>query len=225
MNRLTKLIILIILSCSVYFIYQNNKNSTVKVLSIGDNLSLGINSYGIKEYSYIDYYKDYLLESNDQVYVIDNYSNKDLSLKELLTILKNNNTIKKDLISSNYLILNVGYNDLVYKLSLEDNLNTNKLDRIIKSIELDYNNSIKEIRKYYKEKIIVVGYYKSFKDDYYLNQGIKRLNSILECNSNITYIDTYKLLNNYSKYFSNPNSYYPNNLAYLQISQEIIKKT
>ena len=223
MKRLIKLLILIILSCSVYFIYQNTKNTTIKVLSIGDKLSLGINSYGIKEYSYIDYYKDYLLKYNDNVDII-NYSNEDLSFRELLMKLKNTRSIKKDLISSNYLIINLGYNDLIYRLSLEDNLNNNKLNTIIRSIELDYNNTIKEIRKYYKEKIIVIGYYKSNHDDYYLNQGIKRLNYVLESNSLVTYIDTYNLLSS-SKYFLNPNSYYPNRLAYLQISKEIVKKT
>lgn len=224
MNKKIKLLILIVLSCSVYFIYQNNKNTTIKITSIGDKLSLGINSYGIKEYSYIDYYKDYLLKYNDQVYIIDNYSHPDLSFKELLNNLKNTRPIKKDLINSDYLIITLGYNDLLYKLSLEDNLNNNKLNKIIKSIELDYTNTIKEIRKYYKEKIIIIGYYKSNKDDYYLNQGIKKLNYILQSNPNITYIDTYNLLNN-RKYFSNPSSNYPNYLAYLQVSKEIIKKT
>ena len=38
----------------------------------------------------------------------------------------------------------------------------------------------------------------------------------------ITYIDTYKLLSNKEKYFSNPNSYYPNKLGYQKIFQEII---
>ena len=58
MKKTTKLLILIILSLSVYFIYQNTKSNNIKILNIGDKLSQGINSYGIKEYGFIDHYKD-----------------------------------------------------------------------------------------------------------------------------------------------------------------------
>ena len=59
MNRKTKLLILILLSLSVYFIYKNNNHKEIKITSLGDGLSLGINSYGVKEYGYLDYCKDF----------------------------------------------------------------------------------------------------------------------------------------------------------------------
>ena len=224
MNKIIKLTILLFLSLQVFFIYQATKENTIKLLAIGDGLSLGINSYGIENYGYIDYYKDYLKENHQQVEVINN-STKDLSISNLLTILKNTPEIKRDLTEAHILILTIGYNDLIYQLSLDENLNDNELNHITNIINNNYQQLITEIRKYYKEKIIVVGYFKSNKDNYYLNKGIRNLNNILKSNDEITYIDTYNLLNNRKKYFSNPTSYYPNNEAYKAISNKIISKT
>ena len=225
MKKAIKLLILIIISLSVYFIYQQTKNDNKKVLCIGDGLSLGINSYGIKDYGYIDYYKDYLQERTEELTVIKEYSNKGLSIKELLQNIKTNNKLKRDLMESHILFLTVGYNDLLYKFSLEDNMDTQKFDKIIRGIKTDYLNLIKEIKKYYKNEIIVIGYYKSYKDDYYMNMGISKLNKIIRLNEDVTYLDTYQLLSNHSKYFSNNDSYYPNRLGYEAIANKIIENT
>ena len=224
MNRTTKLIILMLLSLSVYFIYQKTNKSIIKITNIGDSLSLGIDSYGIKKYSYIDYYKEYLSNKNYKVQLINKYSKKDLSIKEIKEQIKTNQEIKKDLSESHIIFITVGYNDLLYKLSLEENINQNKLTRIIDEIEKDYNEMIKEIRTYYKNDIYIIGYYKSNKEDYYINKGIRSLNNIIKNNVEVKYIDTYYLLND-QKYFSNPNSYYPNYKAYKEISKKIIAKT
>ena len=121
---------------------------------------------------------------------------------------------------SHLLFLTVGYNDLLYKLSLEEDISIPKLNRIIEEIHIEYKELLAEINKYYKNEIIVVGYPKSNKDDYYINLGIRKLNRILNTNN---YIDTYNILNNREKYFSNPNCYYPNRLGYEKIYEEIKK--
>lgn len=221
MNRPIKLLILIILSLSVYFIYQRTKESNIQILSLGDGLSKGINSYTIVEYSHLNYYEDYLKSKNIKVKVIDEYSKEDLTIHELLELIKNNNYLKRDLMESHLLFITIGYNDLLYKLSLEDDISIPKLNNIIDEINIEYKELLTEINKYYKNKIIVVGYPKSNKDDYYLNLGIRKLNRILNSN---TYIDTYNILNDRNKYFSNPNSYYPNRQGYMRIYEEILSK-
>ena len=218
MNRVIKLLVLIILSLSVYFIFQLTKESNIKIITLGDSLSLGINSYTIKDYSYTDYYKDYLLNENKNVEVY-NYSKEDLSIHELLKDIKTNPSLKRDLMESHILFLNVGYNDLIYKLSLDD-INISKLNKIIDEIDNEYKELLKEINKYYKNEIIVIGYPKSNNDNYYYNIGIRKLNKVL---NNNTFIDTYSLLNNRNKYFSNPKTYYPNRLGYIKIGKEIQK--
>ena len=220
MNRPIKLLILIILSLSVYFIYQSTKKTNIQILSLGDGLSKGINSYTIAEYSHLNYYEDYLKSRNIEVNIISNYSDEDLTIHELLELIKNNNYIKRDLMESHLLFLTVGYNDLLYKLSLEEDISIPKLNIIIDEINTEYKELLTEIKKYYKNEIIVVGYPKSNKDDYYINLGIRKLNRILDTNN---YIDTYNILNNREKYFSNPNSFYPNRLGYEKIYEEIRK--
>ena len=169
MNRPIKLLILIILSLSVYFIYYHT-NKPIKVLVLGDNP----NTF-----------------SSNSVIINNKYASNNLSIKYLFERIKLERTIKRDLIESHKLILSIGYNDLLYDLSIEDNINNHHFSKITKSIEKDYNNLIKEIRKYYKNEIIVTGYPKSQKEDYYINIGIKKLNKILKNNKEVIYIDTY----------------------------------
>ena len=112
MKKIIKLLILIILSLSVYFIYQQTKNKTITIMAIGDGLSLGINSYGIEEYSYLNYYKDYLEEEN--IILSNNYSKKDLTIKETIETITNKASIKRDLREADKLFLNIGDNDLIF---------------------------------------------------------------------------------------------------------------
>ena len=93
MKKIIKLLILILLSLSVYFIYQQTNHKTITIMSIGDGLSLGINSYGIQEYSYLNYYKDSIKDKN--VLLSNTFSNKELTVKEVLEKVKNNSTIKE----------------------------------------------------------------------------------------------------------------------------------
>ncbi len=225
MKKLLKLLFLIFIIVSVFFIYKKTKDSKYTILSLGDNLSLGIDSYGIKGPSYIDFYKNYILKKKEKVIKNDQYSKKDLTIHALLQDLKENNNLKKDLSSANILILTVGYNDLIYKINLNENINSDILKKEVQEIQKDYLNLLKEIRKYYKNKIVVIGYFASNKTDYYINTGIKELNKTLQSAKNITYIDTYDLLKPKRKYFSNKNSYYPNLQGYLRISKKIIIKT
>lgn len=219
MSKKIKLLILIIMSMSVYFIYNITKNDTINIISLGDFLTEGITSYGIKDYSYPDYLK-LDLESTDIKINLNKYSNKDMSIDKLLTLIKTTPKIKKDLKEAHLLILNIGYNDLLYKLSITENMSIYKLNKIVSDIEKDYTELIKEISKYYDHKIIVVGYYKTNSNDYYLNRGISMLNKVLN-SQNIIYIDTSNLN---KKHFNNPNSYYLNNYGYLEISKKIRKK-
>ena len=225
MKKLLKLLLLIVVCSSVFYIYQNTKNSKYNIVNIGDELSISINSYGIKDYSPISYYKNELLKTHKKVNINNKYSEYENSILIMLEKIKNDNYLKKILSSSNQVIITLGYNDLIYKLNVSDELNSSKFYKIIKEIELNYNNLIKETRKYTQKEIIVILYPDTYKEDYYLKKGIVYLNQLLKNNKEITYIDTYDLLNDRKKYFSNPYSYYPNRYGYIEISREIIRKT
>ena len=143
MNKLIKLSTLIILSLSVYIIYNKTYNSYYKITNIGDKLSTGINSYGIKEKSYVDYYKDYLSKEKNKVIIDNTYSNNNQTISNILQLVKENSNIKRKLIDSNIIIITLGYNDLIYSLSIEEKKNDYRREKIIKEIENNYNQLIK----------------------------------------------------------------------------------
>lgn len=220
MNKIIKLISLIVLSLSVYIIYNNTYNSYYVITNIGDKLSTGTTSYGIKEKSYAEYYKDYLEQEKKKVKLDNTYSTNNQTLSNMLQLIKDNPTIKKKLIDSNIIIITLGYNDLIYGLCTEEN-NKNETKKILKEIDYNYKELIKEIKKYYHNEIIVIGYYEKNN----INNNIIELNKILKRASGIHYIDTYSLLKNKDTYFDNYNSYYPNSRGYYEISKKIISKT
>ena len=225
MKKLIKLIILIIISLSVYFIYYKTNNSKYIITSIGDKLSMGINSFGVKEKSYIDYYKEYLEQEKQQVIVNKKYTSKTQSIKQTVLQLKNMPEFKRTISDSNLIIITLGYNDILYDLSIEEKYNSNSVNKIVENTITSYNELIKEIKKYYHNDIYVIGYYKTKKDNEYINEAIIQLNKYLKENKDIVYINTYDLFNNDKDLRSNPDSYYPNNKGYKQISEKIISKS
>ena len=225
MKKIIKLLLLILISLSVYFIYQETNHKKVRILCLGDALSLGINSFGIKDYGYLDRIKDYYHTKNIQATIISKYSREDLTIQEVMDKINTIPEYKRELKEANYLILNLGYNDLMYKLSLDENKTQSSLKEDVKEIEENYFHLIEEIRKYYRNPIIVIGYHTSTLEDYYKNKGIRELNEILKNTPNSIYIDTDELLKPEAKYFSNPNSYYPNSIGYQAIAKKIIRKT
>ena len=225
MKRLIKLVVLLIISLSVFFIYNQTINSSYTITSIGDKLSLGYNSYGIKEYSYIDFIKEGYEKEKDKVNINQEYSSIDQTIKNTLNIIKNTPNIKKVLSDSNLLIITLGYNDLLVSISMEEEMSPSKLNKILEEIDKNYQELITEIKKYYHNDIVVVGYYSPNINDYYKEKGIQELNKILQNNQNIIYIDTNNLLKDREIYFQNPKSYYPNHYAYDSIAQKIIRKT
>ncbi len=224
MKRLIKLFILCLISTSVYFIYKDNNDTNYTITNIGDKLSQGINSYGIRDYSYIDYYKEQLKNMKKKININHTYSNSDQTISLTLKDLKDNPNLKRILYDTDKLFLTLGYNDLLYSLATTENINQDKLDRVMNKIQKDYKDLIREIKKYYHEEIIVIGYYPYYEEDYYKQEGIKKLNNILK-NEDVTFIDTYDSLKNRKKYFNNPKSYFPNHEGYKEISKKIILKT
>jgi len=217
--RLIKLLSLLLLSTSVFFIYQKTSNNTYTILNIGDKLSIGINNY-----SYTNYYKNNLLKTKKEVIINNNYSKEDNTIDEILTLIQNTTEIKKDLREADQLIITLGYYDLIEKISIEEEITPYQLKIIISKIKNSYDKLITEIKKYYHNNIIVIGYYTNESDNYYKNEGIKKLNLILN-KEELIFINTNELLKQKEKYFNNFKYNYPNRLGYQVIGKEIIRKT
>lgn len=225
MKRLIKLMILLVISSSVYMIYYKTVNTTYNITTIGDSLSMGINSYGIKGYSYGEYVKDELYNRKDNIIYNDYYSSKEQTIFNITNTLKQTSSIRNVISESDLLMITLGYNDLVFYMSIEEKMNDSKYNLIINKIKKNYNEMINEIRKYYHEKIVIVSYPIQNSENKYIENGIIDLNNILKSNEGIIYIDTNELLSKREKFFLNPTSKYPNNSGYYVISKEIMRKT
>ena len=216
-----KKIILLLLIIIPVLLISNIKNKNTCYTSIGDGYSKGIDSYG-----QINGYSKLLKKHLSNKKTLNNYtnlSNKDMSINTLYTnILLNKNNIKGILSETEVLTLSIGLNDLKYKLSI-NNINDYKLNKIINEINIDINKLLKEISKYYKGTIYVIGYYYKDYDDIYLVKGIKELNNLYK-NKKVVFIYSKKLQNNNKYYLNNPNNNYPNIEGYKLRELKLLKK-
>lgn len=225
----TKMLLLYTLTIlSLFLISRKSTINQIHYLAIGDGYSKGINAYGIIDYGYSDYLKDILIKTNRIKFYTNEFSKKDLSIKMLQSNIINNQIIvvdnqkialKEELQNSDLITLSIGLNDLIYQLSLEPTLNIRIIDKILENAKQDYEELIKEIRKYYKKDIYVVGY-PNHLDDYYLSLSIRKFNNYLANNKDLIYITP---INN-TKYYNNPKSNYPTKDGYQVIATKIYKK-
>ena len=226
-----KLIILLLVILSVILIYKYNNHNNINYTAIGDNLTIGKNSFGIVDYSYADYVNEYLKERKKLNKYIKSFSHSNLTIDKLydyilmnkkITLNNKEYNIRQTLRETNILTIQVGLNDLKYQISMLEINSPSNLERIILEIDNSFSNLISEIRKYYQNDIYVIGYYEKG-DNTYLNTGINMLNKIYAKNKNIIYIPIDEVMKE-EKYYSNELSYYPNRYGYEAISNEIINK-
>ena len=196
-NRKIKLLILIALSLSVILIYNKTNNHNINYTTIGDSLSLGIDSYGKQDYGYSDYIKDYLIETNKLKSYSKSYTNKKMLINDIKVALisdqkmTNYNTktnLKVILSETDILTLSIGIDDLMYKMTMLSENTDNNLNIIIDEIKTSYNELISEIRKIYRGPIYTVGYYNLQSNNDFYDKAIEKLNNIYKENKNVIYI-------------------------------------
>lgn len=227
-----KLILFFLVCLSIFLIYKNNNNNNINYTSLGDGFALGEDSFGQIDYGYSDYVKDYLQEKEQLNRYIKSFSTKTMSIENLYEnivinkkIILNDQEInlKQTLRETSILTLSIGRNDLIYQLSLAEDISNYKIDKIIQEINISFNTLIKEIKKYYPNTIYVIGYYETNTSNKKLSLGIKKLNQLYQKNEDIVFIPVDNLFKNNPDYRSNPNSIYPNQLGYQAIAKEIIR--
>ena len=232
-SKKIKLLILIIMCSTTFFIYRHTNYNNITYTVMGDGLSYGIDSYGRKTYSYSDYVKDYLMDKNKLKKYHKLYTKKDMTIEMLHnTLLMNEKklyegkktNIKAMLGETDYLTMSIGINDLLYQLSITTKLSEEKVDNIINEIEKKFNNLIKEIRTIYNRDIYIIGYYDLNINNELYKTAIKKINNVYKKNKDVIYISTYIISDNKDIFLSNHTNYYPNYKGYRLISTKIIDK-
>lgn len=233
LSKKLKLLTIVLLSLSVFFIYKHTNYNNINYTVLGDSLSKGIDCYGRIDYGYSDYIKDYLQEINKLKTYSKKYTDENMTIEKLYnTIITDkkmsqnitNNNIRDVLRDSNYITMTIGLNDLLYKLSMTNEFTEANLDIIIKEIDMSFALLIEEIRKVYNREIYIIGYYDVDANNKFFKSAIKKLNNIFKKNDNVTYISTYELSENRNVFLPNPSSYNPNYKGYKVISNKIINK-
>lgn len=213
MRKFLLVFMTLLLVISIYLLNKDNKKFIFKV---GDSLSLSINSYNIM--SYDNYYKDYLKNKLEEyiIYGEENYRIGELIRDIEKNIKIDNRTIQNILIKSDLVIIEIGIDELYMALNVSDKYNY--LDEMVN----DMDKLINLVKKYCKEKIILVGYYnptKNIENQIYVNYINEKYNDISK-KYKISYLNIDELNN--EKYFSS-NNYHINDKGYNWLNSQIMK--
>lgn len=228
-----KIIAIILILTSIFFIYLTTIDKKVYYLALGDSIAAGVTANATDTYGYSDYIKTYLenrdlLETYIDDFAVSGYRSIDLKRdiidNKKITINDKNITLKNALIKADLITLSIGANDFFYYL----NANYNDVyDHINDSLN-DVESLFKLIREYCKEDIIVIGYYTPFQEHEKLelmDTAIRFANKKLEelcIEYKMQFVDVFDLFKE-NNYLPNPNDIHPSKEGYEAISKEIIK--
>ena len=234
-----KIIVSLLILLSVLFIYNLCRSKKENYISLGDSVARGINSYGEDGYGYTDYLKDYLKkQSKLNLYVdfsVSGYKTEDIlediNINKKVTINNKEYNIRKSLRESTLVTISIGANDFLQAIDVE-NLSFNDITiykNIISNIIPEIEKTLKEVRKYAKNKIIVIGYYNPI--PFLFNTNEKEIDALfayiddsyheITKKYDIEYLSMYETFKNNSSYLPNPMNIHPNVQGYEAIFKKI----
>ena len=226
-----KIIILIIFISVVCFISVKEYNKKVINYTIIGDKSLFSNT--VKSVNYVDLISNYLLEEDKLGFYSKDFIYENIRVTDLLNKIKENDiqddlSIQNILNKTNLLVINIGNNELNYKISNIDDETANDkyiykyLDEVIN----DIMHLLYKIDNISKANIIFIGYYNdtvnSYNDRYYdyinskLEKKLKKLN--------ITYINTQKILNEKRSYLDIDKNVYITSDGNIRLYDVILSK-
>ena len=147
--KIKTILFLIIMTLFIFLIYITNKDNEIYYINIDST-----NSNKYNEIIKNNYKKNKKLEK-----YINNFSKEDYRTTDLIRDIKDNKKVNKiaiqnALIKSDVLTLNIGINDINYKIG---NTSKEELYNYTDQILIDIDELLKLIRSYSKEKIYYIG--------------------------------------------------------------------
>lgn len=235
MRKRQKLLITIILIIvSIFTMYKLFSSDKIYYIALGDSLAKGINPYGEIGYGYADLIADSLKEKNKLKTYTKKYTENVNKVEDIISNLKTDLELKKDLRESDLVTISIGANDFLSRIN-RNKLNINEIPsykNIVSTIIPSIDNCIKEVRKYAKNDLIIVGYYNpipflfntSEKDLDLLFSYIDNEYKKIAQKYNGIYISNYQLFKNNSDYLPNPSNIHPSIEGYRAIANNILEK-
>lgn len=226
-----KIIILIIFISVVCFISVKEYNKKVINYTIIGDKSLFSNT--VKSVNYVDLISNYLLEEDKLGFYSKEFIYENIRVTDLLNKIKENDiqddlSIQNILNKTNLLVINIGNNELNYKISNIDveNANDKYIYKYLDEVINDIMHLLYKIDNISKANIIFIGYYNdtvnSYNDRYYdyinskLEKKLKKLN--------ITYINTQKILNEKRSYLDIDKNVYITSDGNIRLYDVILSK-
>ncbi len=212
-----KIIITILVIIIIFLIYSSNVSEKTYFVSLGDQLSFGINNFdkvennyseNIKEY-YKKFLKNYVNYSSVDDYRVMDLIN-DINYNKIITYNSNNYKLQNLLIKANLIVISIGMNDLIYK----KNLNYDYVDNLLD----DINTLLELVRKYNKDEIYFLSFYNIIDNSEVIEYANGKLRNICKKNK-VNYVDISDLDNYIIK------GIYPTNDGYTYITNKILNFT
>lgn len=239
MKKYDKIFFFLAILLFVFSIYQLFPKNKLNYIALGDSVAEGRNPYGETGYSYADYLYERFNADGKIKYYTKAYSHSGYTTTDIVNEIIREGTIKRDLRESDLVTISIGANDFLDSIDLTNVDITNLLDyrKKIESILPSVEDCIREVRKYAKNKIYLVGYYNPLPflfnlgeeqvDDlfYYIDKEYQKIAEKYDC----IYLSNYERFKNHPEYLPNPLDIHPNLKGYEAIAeaiyQEYIKQT
>lgn len=212
-----KIIFTVLVFVAIFLIYYFNISEKMYYLSMGDQLSYGINnlnkvnnnySISLKEY-YQDNLSNYVNYSNIDDYRVMDLIN-DINYNKAIIYNEKEYKLQNILIKANYITLSIGINDILNKT----NISYEYVDELL----IDIENLFRLIRKYNKDKVDYLSLYNIIDNKELIDYTNKKIQKLCK-KYNINYIDISKL-DNYIL-----GCCYPTNDGYTYITNQILNFT
>lgn len=235
-------VLILFISIGTFIIYKNTYVEKFNYVALGDSVAAGRNPYGVEDYGYTDYIKDYLKKRNKlnsyvsyavSGYTTDNVSS-DINYNKSVEVNGETINIKKALRESDLVTISIGANDFLGGMSLSTipaKLNDN--ETVLKQIDetiIKIEDLLTLIKQYAKGQIIVVGYYNPLPS---LTKYKSQIDEVVNyadvqyikiCDKlDIDYVKVSSIISANKEYLPNPLDIHPNKMGYEAISEEVIK--
>lgn len=219
------IIIFIILISLITYIGFNKKDIDYTV--IGDKKLFENN---LKSINYTDLIHNYLVEKNKDGFYSKDFIYDNVRVTDILSKIDDNEkvndlSIQNVIHKTELLLLNVGEEEINYKINNTEEINDKKMYKYLDDLYLDIKSLIEKINRISECEILFLGYYNNTlnrsNDKYYkyINNKIKSSN--LE---NLNFIDTYKILNNQDKNLVLERKIYITNEGNMALYSKILDK-
>lgn len=240
--KFKKLLISILVFISIFVIYILNNDKKMNYIALGDSLAAGQNPYGQIGYGYTDYIANYLSRNKLLKFYTKGFAESGDKINDLLEDIKINKTIqiddkiiniKSSLRESDLVTISIGANDFISNfnlMSLATDLNDIDLKAKVDVVKEPLDEVLKEVRKYAKKEVIVLGYYNplprmttGFESE--LDDLFKYADDVYQtiCDKyNIKYLTMYQAFKNHNDYLPNPLDIHPNSKGYELMANQVV---